>query len=156
MIPRFILALILAGAASVAQANTVRLKDLVEFDGVRGNDLVGYGLVVGLNGTGDGLRNAPFTEEIMTNILERLGVNVTGEQFRPKNVAAVLVTAELPPFARAGGQIDVTVSAIGDAKSLLGGTLVMTPLNAADGLIYAVAQGSVIAGVLRPKETALK
>lgn len=124
----------------------VRIKDLVNFDGVRGNDLVGYGLVVGLNGTGDGLRNSPFTEEIMTNILERLGVNVTGEQFRPKNVAAVFVTASLPAFSRAGGQIDVTVSAIGDAKSLLGGTLVMTPLNAADGEIYAVAQGTIIAG----------
>lgn len=129
-----------------AYAGPVRIKDLVEFDGVRGNDLVGYGLVVGLNGTGDGLRNAPFTEEIMSNILERLGVNVTGEQFRPKNVAAVFVTAALPPFSRAGGRIDVTVSAIGDAKSLLGGTLIMTPLNAADGQIYAVAQGTVIAG----------
>lgn len=135
--------LFLTGTAAAAP---VRIKDLVEFDGVRGNDLVGYGLVVGLNGTGDGIRNAPFTEEIMSNILERLGVNVTGEQFRPKNVAAVLVTAELPPFSRAGSQIDVTVSAIGDAKSLLGGTLVMTPLNAADGRIYAVSQGTVIAG----------
>ena len=113
----------------------VRIKDLVEIDGVRGNDLVGYGLVVGLNGTGDGLRNAPFTEEAMQNLLERLGINVTGEQFRPKNVAAVLVTAELPPFARAGGQIDVTVSTIGDATNLMGGTLIMTPLNAADGQI---------------------
>lgn len=131
---------------SVAEAGTVRIKDLVEFDGVRGNDLVGYGLVVGLNGTGDGIRNAPFTEEIMSNLLERLGVNVTGEQFRPKNVAAVLVTANLPPFARTGSRIDVTVSAIGDAKSLLGGTLIMTPLNAADGNIYAVAQGTIIAG----------
>ena len=131
---------------SIAMSNQIRIKDLVEFDGVRGNDLIGYGLVVGLNGTGDGLRNAPFTEEIMSNILERLGVNVTGEQFRPKNVAAVFVTSELPPFARAGGRIDVTVSAIGDAKSLLGGTLIMTPLNAADGDIYAVAQGTVIAG----------
>lgn len=130
----------------VTSAAPIRLKDLVEFDGVRGNDLVGYGLVVGLNGTGDGLRNAPFTEEIMSNILERLGVNVAGEQFRPKNVAAVFVTASLPPFARVGSQIDVTVSAIGDSKSLLGGTLIMTPLNAADGLIYAVAQGTVIAG----------
>ncbi|MCB1313701.1 MAG: flagellar basal body P-ring protein FlgI [Rhodobacteraceae bacterium] len=129
-----------------AQANAIRLKDLVEFDGVRGNDLVGYGLVVGLNGTGDGLRNAPFTEEIMSNILERLGVNVNGEQMRPKNVAAVLVTASLPPFARVGSQIDVTVSAIGDADSLLGGTLIMTPLNAADGQIYAVAQGTIISG----------
>lgn len=131
---------------SQASAGPVRIKDLVNFDGVRGNDLVGYGLVVGLNGTGDGLRNAPFTEEIMSNILERLGVNVAGEQFRPKNVAAVFVTATLPPFSRAGSQIDVTVSAIGDAKSLLGGTLVMTPLNAADGEIYAVAQGTIIAG----------
>lgn len=125
---------------------SVRLKDLVEFDGVRGNDLLGYGLVVGLDGTGDGMRNAPFTEDILSNILERLGVNVTGEQFRPRNVAAVIVTARLPPFARAGGRVDVTVSAIGDATSLLGGTLVMTPLNGADGTIYAVAQGTVIAG----------
>jgi flagellar P-ring protein precursor FlgI len=127
-------------------AEPVRLKDLVEVDGVRGNDLVGYGLVVGLNGTGDGLRNAPFTEEIMTNMLERLGVNITGEDYRPKNVAAVFVTATLPPFARAGSRIDITVSAIGDASSLLGGTLVMTPLNGADGQIYAVAQGTIIAG----------
>lgn len=132
--------------AASAGASPIRIKDLVEFDGVRGNDLVGYGLVVGLNGTGDGLRNAPFTEEIMSNLLERLGVNVTGEQFRPKNVAAVFVTATLPPFSRAGSQIDVTVSAIGDAKSLLGGTLIMTPLTAADGQIYAVGQGTVIAG----------
>ncbi len=141
---RFLLALILSASAAVAEP--IRIKDLVEFDGVRGNDLVGYGLVVGLNGTGDGLRNAPFTEEIMANLLERLGANVTGEEFRPKNVAAVFVTAQLPPFARAGGRIDVTVSAIGDAKSLLGGTLVMTPLNGADGQIYAVAQGTIIAG----------
>ncbi len=126
--------------------NTARIKDLVEFEGVRGNDLVGYGLVVGLDGTGDGIRNAPFTEEALANLLERLGVNVSGEQFRPRNVAAVLVTATLPPFARAGGRIDVTVSTIGDADSLLGGTLIMTPLNAPDGQIYAVAQGSVIAG----------
>lgn len=133
----------LLAAAAAAQ---VRLKDLVEFDGVRGNDLVGYGLVVGLNGTGDGLRNSPYTEEILASLLERLGVNVSGEQFRPKNVAAVVVTASLPPFARSGSRIDVTVSAIGDAKSLLGGTLVMTPLNGADGQIYAVAQGAVIAG----------
>ncbi|PKQ12147.1 MAG: flagellar biosynthesis protein FlgA [Alphaproteobacteria bacterium HGW-Alphaproteobacteria-1] len=139
--------LVLAGLAEApVMAGPVRIKDLVEFDGVRGNDLLGYGLVVGLNGTGDGLRNSPFTEELMSNILERLGINVTGEQFRPKNVAAVLVTAELTAFARAGSQIDVTVSAIGDAKSLLGGTLIMTPLNAADGQIYAVAQGTIIAG----------
>lgn len=140
------LAMLLIFLTFPATAGEIRIKDLVEFDGVRGNDLVGYGLVVGLNGTGDGLRNSPFTEEIMSNLLERLGVNVTGEQFQPKNVAAVFVTASLPPFARAGGKIDVTVSAIGDAKSLLGGTLVMTPLNGADGQIYAVAQGAIIAG----------
>ena len=134
------------GLAMPAHAGPIRIKDLVEFDGVRGNDLVGYGLVVGLNASGDGLRNSPFTEEILSNLLERLGVNVTGEQFQPKNVAAVFVTASLPPFARSGGRIDVTVSAIGDAKSLLGGTLIMTPLNGADGEIYAVAQGAIIAG----------
>ncbi|MDF3607284.1 flagellar basal body P-ring protein FlgI [Paracoccus sp. DMF-8] len=127
-------------------AAPVRIKDLANFDGVRGNDLIGYGLVVGLNGTGDSLRNAPFTEDIMAGLLERLGVNVTDEAFRPKNVAAVIVTAALPPFARSGSQIDVSVAAIGDAKSLLGGTLVMTPLNAADGEIYAVAQGAVLSG----------
>ncbi|MEO1492524.1 MAG: flagellar basal body P-ring protein FlgI [Pseudomonadota bacterium] len=123
-----------------------RIKDLVEFEGVRGNDLVGYGLVVGLNGSGDGIRNSPFTEEALANLLERLGINVQGEQFRPKNVAAVIVTATLPPFSRAGSRIDVTVSAIGDAKNLIGGTLIMTPLNAADGEIYAVAQGPILAG----------
>lgn len=132
--------------ASFAQADQIRLKDLVAIDGVRGNDLIGYGLVVGLSGTGDAIRNAPFTEDIMANLLERLGVNVAGEDYRPKNVAAVFVTATLPPFARAGSKIDVSVSAIGDAKSLLGGTLVMTPLNGADGEIYAVAQGAIIAG----------
>ncbi|MCL4104937.1 UNVERIFIED_CONTAM: hypothetical protein GTU68_018644 [Idotea baltica] len=143
---RLWLSLLFLCAPILSAAEPIRIKDLVEFDGVRGNDLIGHGLVVGLNGTGDGIRNAPFTEEIMSNILERLGVNVTGEQFRPKNVAAVFVTASLPPFSRAGGRIDVTVSAIGDAKSLLGGTLIMTPLNAADGQIYAVAQGTIIAG----------
>ncbi|MDZ4311951.1 MAG: flagellar basal body P-ring protein FlgI [Cypionkella sp.] len=142
--------------SSAAWSGPIRIKDLVEFDGVRSNDLVGYGLVVGLNGTGDGLRNAPFTEEIMSNLLERLGANVTGEQFQPKNVAAVFVTAALPPFARAGGQIDVTVSAIGDAKSLLGGTLIMTPLNGADGQIYAVAQGAIIAGGISAEGEAAK
>ena len=88
-----------------------RIKDLVEIEGVRGNDLVGYGLVVGLNGTGDGIRNSPFTEEALANLLERLGVNVTGEAFRPKNVAAVIITATLPPFSRIGGRIDITGNA---------------------------------------------
>lgn len=124
----------------------IRIKDIVNIEGVRGNDLVGYGLVVGLNGSGDSLKNSPFTEEIMANLLERLGVNIAGENTRPKNVAAVIVTASLPPFSRNGSQIDVNVAAIGDAKSLLGGTLVMTPLNAADGEVYAVAQGAVLSG----------
>lgn len=141
---RFLVCLVCLSSPVVA--GPIRIKDLVEFDGVRGNDLVGYGLVVGLNGTGDGLRNSPFTEEIMSNLLERLGVNVTGENYSPKNVAAVFVTATLPAFARAGGRIDITVSTIGDAKSLQGGTLVMTPLKGADGQIYAVAQGTIIAG----------
>jgi flagellar P-ring protein precursor FlgI len=143
-----LIAAVLVLTAPAAQSNPIRIKDLVEFDGVRANDLVGYGLVVGLNGTGDGLRNSPFTEDILSNVLERLGVNVTGEQFRPKNVAAVLVTASLPPFARAGSPIDVTVSAIGDANSLLGGTLIMTPLNAAAGDGAAVIQGVPTAGVI--------
>jgi len=138
------IALFIASASWPAAAD-VRLKDIVDVEGVRGNDLVGYGLVIGLNGTGDGLRNSPYTEEALSSLLERLGVNVQGEDFRPRNVAAVVVTATLPPFARAGSQIDVTVSAIGDAGNLLGGTLVMTPLNAGDGQIYAVAQGPVLA-----------
>lgn len=141
-----LLVLLIPGALLPAGAAPARIKDLVEVDGVRGNDLLGYGLVVGLNNSGDSLRNSPFTEDAIINLLERLGVNVSGEQVRARNVAAVLVTATLPPFARAGGQVDVTVSAIGDARSLMGGTLVMTPLNAADGQIYAVAQGTIIAG----------
>ena len=135
------------GFSQQAYAETrSRIKDLVEFEGVRGNDLVGYGLVVGLNGTGDGLRNSPYTEEALVTLLKGLGINVDGEQLRPKNVAAVLITAELPAFSRSGSKIDVVVSAIGDAKSLLGGTLVMTPLKAADGTVYAVAQGPILAG----------
>ncbi|GJL93734.1 MAG: flagellar P-ring protein [Hyphococcus sp.] len=142
-----ILTLILAGFIALGATPSlasVKLKDLVEIEGVRGNDLVGYGLVVGLDGTGDGLRNIPYTEEALSSLLERLGVNVQGEEFRPKNVAAVLVTATLPPFARTGTPIDVSISAIGDAKNLTGGMLIMTPLNAADGQIYAVAQGPVL------------
>ena len=143
---RLILLCITLLIPAIAAAAPVRIKDLADFDGVRANDLVGYGLVVGLDGTGDGFRNAPFTEEMLAGLLERLGVNVTDEALRSKNVAAVVVTATLPPFARSGSRIDVSVSTIGDAKSLLGGTLVMTPLKAADGEIYAVAQGSIIAG----------
>ncbi len=122
----------------------VKIKDIVDIEGVRGNDLVGYGLVIGLDGSGDTIRKSPYTEEALSNLLERLGVNIQGSDFRPNNVAAVLVTASLPAFARKGSRIDVNVSSIGDAKNLSGGTLIMTPLNAADGNVYAVAQGSVL------------
>jgi flagellar P-ring protein precursor FlgI len=142
-----LLSLLLVSVAwAAADAASVRIKDIVNIEGVRGNDLVGYGLVVGLNGTGDSLRSIPFTEDSLINLLERLGVNIEGEDVQAKNVAAVIVTATLPPFARSGSEIDATISTIGDAKSLLGGTLVLTPLLAADGSIYAVAQGTVIAG----------
>ncbi len=123
-----------------------RIKDIADFEGVRDNMLVGYGLVVGLNGTGDSLRNAIFTRESLTSMLERLGVSTRGAQLNTKNVAAVMVTATLPPFARQGTRIDVTVSALGDAKSLLGGTLLVTPLVGADGEVYAVAQGALAVG----------
>lgn len=122
----------------------VRIKDIAAFEGVRENQLVGYGLVVGLNGTGDSLRNSPFTERSIGGMLERLGVgNLSGEDMRTRNTAAVMVTAMLPPFARTGSTIDVVVSSLGDAPSLQGGTLIVTPLTGADGDIYAVAQGPV-------------
>lgn len=123
-----------------------RIKDIVEFEGVRENMLVGYGIVVGLNGTGDALRNAPMTKQSLEAMLERLGVNTRDANLNTKNVAAVMVTARLPAFAAAGSQIDVNVSALGDAKSLLGGTLLVTPLLGADGQAYAVAQGTVQTG----------
>lgn len=126
-----------------AHAQT-RIRDVVDVEGVRENDLVGYGIVVGLNGTGDSVRNSPFTEDSLTHLLERLGVNVQGEEIKPKNVAAVLVTASLPAFARNGSSIDVSVSSIGDASNLEGGTLILTPLKGADNEVYAVAQGSII------------
>jgi len=133
---------------------SVRIKEVVDFEGVRDNMLVGYGLVVGLNGSGDSLRNSPFTEQSLVGMLERLGVNtrVTADNatnltnMRTKNVAAVMVTATLAPYAAQGTRIDVAVSALGDASSLLGGTLLVTPLIGADGEVYAVAQGSVIVG----------
>jgi len=120
-----------------------RIKDLVSVEGVRSNQLVGYGLVVGLNGTGDSLRNSPFTEQSLTAMLERLGVNTRGASMRAENVAAVMVTASLPPFARTGNRLDISVSSIGDAENLRGGTLIVTPLKGADGEVYAVAQGSI-------------
>jgi len=123
-----------------------RIKDIVEFEGVRENMLVGYGIVVGLNGTGDALRNAPMTKQSLEAMLERLGVNTRDANLNTKNVAAVMVTARLPAFAASGSQMDVSVSALGDAKSLLGGTLLVTPLLGADGQAYAVAQGTVQTG----------
>ncbi len=123
-----------------------RIKDIVDFEGVRSNPLVGYGLVVGLDGTGDTLRNAPFTQQSLQAMLERLGINTRNGNMRTENVAAVMVTANLPPFARQGSRIDVTVSALGDAESLRGGTLLVTPLLGADGEVYAVAQGTVAVG----------
>ena len=132
----------LALAASPADAAS-RIKDIVDVENVRSNQLVGYGLVVGLAGTGDRTRNAPFTEESTQAMLERMGVNVRGSQMRTQNIAAVTVTATMPPFARAGSKIDVQVSALGDATSLQGGTLIVSSLRALDGEIYAVAQGPV-------------
>ena len=127
-----------------------RIKDIVEFEGVRDNMLVGYGIVVGLNGTGDSLQNAAFTKQSLSAMLERLGVNVrdAAATLNTKNVAAVMVTARLPAFSASGSEIDATVSAMGDAKSLLGGTLLVTPLLGADGQAYAVAQGTVQTGAV--------
>ncbi|PWC37830.1 flagellar basal body P-ring protein FlgI [Azospirillum sp. TSO35-2] len=136
-----VLALALLVSGSGPAAAQTRVKDLVTFDGVRRNQLVGYGLVVGLNGTGDRLINAPFTEQSLKGMMERLGINTRGETLRTRNAAAVMVTASLQPFSRQGTSVDVTVSALGDATSLLGGTLVVTPLLGADGEAYAVAQG---------------
>lgn len=130
--------------SSVANANTVRIKDIVEFEGVRDNLLVGYGLVVGLNGTGDSLANAPFTQQSLVAMLERLGVSVRDQALSTNNVAAVMVTAKLPPFSNHGTTIDASISALGDAASLQGGTLLVTPLLGADGDVYAVAQGPVV------------
>jgi len=150
---RLVLAAILVGlcAAGPAAAGS-RIKDIVEFEGVRDNLLVGYGLVVGLSNTGDSLQNGPFTKQAIQSMMERLGVNThdptASGLINTKNVAAVIVTARLPAFAAAGSQIDATVSAMGDAKSLLGGTLVLTALQGPDGQTYAVAQGTVQTGAV--------
>ncbi|HZS63851.1 MAG TPA: flagellar basal body P-ring protein FlgI [Xanthobacteraceae bacterium] len=143
-------------AASMPAAATSRIKDLVNIEGVRENQLIGYGLVVGLNGTGDTLNNIPFTKQSLQAMLERLGVNVRGTQISTGNVAAVMVTANLPPFGTQGARIDVTVSALGDAKSLQGGTLLVTPLLGADGNVYAVGQGSVAIGGFQAEGDAAK
>ena len=139
---------LLSGLASPASA-TSRIKDIADFEGVRENQLVGYGLVVGLDGTGDDMKKkAPFTRESLIGMLERLGVKVnrSDTDLETKNLAAVMVTATLPPFARQGGDIDVSVSSMGDATSLQGGTLLVTPLIGADGEVYAVAQGQITIG----------
>jgi flagellar P-ring protein FlgI len=135
--------MILAAALPVAATRT-QIKDVAQLQAARDNQLVGYGLVIGLNGTGDSLRNSPFTEQSIRAMLENLGIAGQGGRARAENVAAVIVTANLPPFVQSGSRIDVSVSSLGDASSLAGGTLVMTPLRAADGEIYAVAQGPVV------------
>ncbi|MCE0503886.1 flagellar basal body P-ring protein FlgI [Roseivivax sp. GX 12232] len=137
----FLLATLVAAGGAAAD---VRIKDIATFEGVRENQLVGYGLVVGLNGTGDSLRNSPFTEKSIEGMLERLGVgNLSEDSINTNNTAAVMVTSMLPPFARRGSTIDVVVSSLGDATSLRGGTLIVTPLSGADGEVYAVAQGPI-------------
>lgn len=142
-----LLAPIAAAALVAGPANAQsRIKDIAAVEGVRTNQLVGYGLVVGLNGTGDSLRNCPFTRQSLEGMTERLGVNIRGANANSKNLAAIMVTAELPPFATPGARIDVSVSSLCDAKSLLGGTLLVTSLQGADGEVYAVAQGSVQTG----------
>ncbi len=137
------LALLIVGTAASAQ--TVRVKDIASVEGVRNNQLIGYGLVVGLEGSGDS-QQTKFTAQSLANMLDAYGVNVSAETMKVKNVAAVMVTASLPPFARSGATIDVAVSSLGDARSLQGGTLLQTPLKAANGVVYAVAQGQISIG----------
>jgi flagellar P-ring protein FlgI len=146
----------LAVALATPACAASRIKDLANVEGVRQNQLIGYGLVVGLNGTGDTLNNIPFTKQSLQAMLERLGVNIRGQTLRTGNVAAVMVTANLPAFGTQGTRIDVTVSAMGDAKSLQGGTLLVTPLLGADGNVYAVAQGSLAIGGFQAEGDAAK
>jgi flagellar P-ring protein precursor FlgI len=136
---------LLASLMVADAARAERIKDIASLAGVRNNQLIGYGLVVGLDGSGDQTTQTPFTVQSVINMLSNMGVNLPpGQSLQLKNVAAVMVTSTLPPFARAGQQIDVTVSSIGNAKSLRGGTLVMAPLKGADGQVYAIAQGNVV------------
>lgn len=137
------LTVLFALLATPVWAASARIKDIVDIEGVRENQLIGYGLVVGLNGTGDSLNNSPFTKQSLQAMLERLGVNTHGETVRTANVAAVMVTANLPPFSAQGSRIDVGVAALGDSASLQGGTLLVTTLLGADGQVYAIAQGPV-------------
>jgi len=131
--------------ASSRDAGGARIKDIAQFSGARSNPLLGYGLVVGLNGTGDKNRTR-FTTNTLANLLDNMGIDVDPDQLKVKNVAAVMVTANLPPFVRIGNRIDVQVSSIGDAENLQGGTLLMTPMKGADGNVYAVAQGPLSTG----------
>jgi len=148
--PSVLLALLLLLLGLVPAAAQVRIKDIVDVEGVRENQLIGYGLVVGLNGTGDKLDNNIFTLESLVGMLERLGVNTRDQigKLTTKNVAAVMVTGELPAFARSGSRIDVAVSALGDATNLTGGVLLVTPMLAADGEVYGVAQGALATGAI--------
>src|ERR1035438_2259892 len=139
-------ALVALALSAVPASAASRIKDLANIEGIRQNQLIGYGLVVGLNGTGDTLNNIPFTKQSLQAMLERLGVNIRGANIRTGNVAGVMVTANLPAFGTQGTRIDVTVSALGDSKSLQGGTLLVTPLLGADGNVYEVAQGSLAIG----------
>ncbi|MBI5017393.1 MAG: flagellar basal body P-ring protein FlgI [Deltaproteobacteria bacterium] len=139
-----LLSLIVAGVGFAAAS--VRVKDVARVDGVRKNQLIGYGIVVGLNGTGDSTTSMQVTPQTMASLLERLGVSVPRAGLKAKNVAAVIVTAELPAFSRAGQRVDVTISSLGDAKSLQGGTLLLTPLRAPNGDVYAAAQGPLSVG----------
>lgn len=148
MLMRILLSFVLLAAAAAAAESApqaTRLKELVTIEGVRENQLIGYGLVVGLQGTGD-KRQTFFSAQTLANMLERFGVQVPGQFLLVRNMAAVMVTANLPPFSRPGSRIDVTVAAVGDATNLQGGQLLLTPLRAADGQVYAVAQGAVITG----------
>ena len=138
----YALSLLLLGGVDVAQA--ARLKDVVDIEGVRSNPLTGFGMVVGLNGTGDS--SVSFTGQSLAMMLERMGISTDAQKIKAKNIASVMVTATLPPFARQGGRLDVTISSLGDAKNLQGGTLILTPLKGADGKIYAVSQGPVSIG----------
>jgi flagellar P-ring protein precursor FlgI len=151
-----LLAVLAAGLYAAPAGAQVRIKDIADVEGVRDNQLVGYGLVVGLNGTGDKLDNSVFTRQSLIGMLERLGVNTSDQasKLQTKNVAAVMVTADLPAFARAGSRIDVAVSALGDATNLTGGTLLVTPLLAADGEVYAVGQGALTTGAIAARGAA--
>src|SRR5579872_4485533 len=153
---RRVLPILLALLIPAVAAGQIRIKDIADVEGIRENQLVGYGLVVGLNNTGDKLDNAVFTRESLIGMLERLGVNTRDQvsKLSTKNIAAVMVTADLPAFARSGSRIDVAVSALGDATNLTGGTLLVTPMLAADGEVYAVAQGAVATGAIAARGAA--